>query len=193
MQLAEIHENIQRMRMENASSSRLLGLSKTSSGKVAAERLSVIGGGGVCNSSSNRLSSSCPSLNNDESLENSINNNLQGARKNSTVDFTKEIVPIVHDVKTIIGLLTFTYITGSAMGNETNASVSGHYHAVTPTSSASNRAGRKSNRNNLEKDKGKSKRHAGRQQRRDVMRIFPTPLPKLSSSYFFSLYTQFSL
>ena len=74
------------------------------------------------------------------------------------------------------------------MGNETNASVSGHYHAVTPTSSASNRAGRKSNRNNLEKDKGKSKRHAGRQQRRDVMRIFPTPLPKLSSSYFFSLH-----
>ena len=100
VQLAEIHENIQRMRMENASSSRLLGLSKTSSGKVAAERLSVIGGGGVCNSSSNRLSSSCPSLNNDESLENSINNNLQGARKNSsTVDFTKEIVPMVH-VKT---------------------------------------------------------------------------------------------
>ena len=99
VQLAEIHENIQRMRMENASSSRLLGLSKTSSGKVAAERLSVIGGGGVCNSSSNRLSSSCPSLNNDESLENSINNNLQGARKNSTVDFTQEIVPIVGTCK----------------------------------------------------------------------------------------------
>lgn len=79
VQLAEIHENIQRMRVENASSSRLLGLSKTSSGKVAAERLSVIGGGGVFNSSSNRLSTSCPSLNNDESLENSINNNLQGA------------------------------------------------------------------------------------------------------------------
>ena len=78
VQLAEIHENIQRMRMENASSSRLLGLSKTSSGKAAAERLSVMSGG-VCNSSSTRLSNSCPSLNNDESLENSINNNLQGA------------------------------------------------------------------------------------------------------------------
>ena len=73
------------------------------------------------------------------------------------------------------------------MGNETNASVSGHYHAVTPTSSASNRAGRKSNRNNLEKDKGKSKRHAGRQQRRDVMRIFLTPLPKLSIYRYSSL------
>ena len=78
VQLAEIHENIQRMRMENASSSRLLGLSKTSSGKAAAERLTVMSGG-VCNSSSTRLSNSCPSLNNDESLENSINNNLQGA------------------------------------------------------------------------------------------------------------------
>ena len=69
----------------------------------------------------------------------------------------------------------YDVLTASAIGNETKTSASGHYHAVTPTSSASTRAGRKSNRSNLEKDKGKSKRHAGRQQRRDVMTIFPTP------------------
>ena len=71
------------------------------------------------------------------------------------------------------------------MGNETSASASGHYHQVTPNSSASNRAGRKSNRSNHEKDKGKSKRHAGRQQRRDEIRIFRTPCPNLA---FLSLY-----
>ena len=96
VQLAEIHENIQRMRMENASSSRLLGLSKTSSGKVAAERLSVVGSGGICYSSSNRLSNSCPSLNNDESLENSINNNLQGEFGNSTIKVTHTIILTCH-------------------------------------------------------------------------------------------------
>ena len=46
-------------------------------------------------------------------------------------------------------------------------------------SSSSTRAGRKSNRNNLEKDKGKSKRHAGRQQRRDVkMKINSDTFPE---------------
>ena len=81
------------------------------------------------------------------------------------------------DIVQIIGLTTLKHVTASALGNEGNVSASGHYHAVTPVSSASNRAtGRKSNRSNLEKDKGKSKmRHAGRQQRRDAEQIFLTP------------------
>ena len=66
------------------------------------------------------------------------------------------------------------------MGHETNASsASGHYNAgATPCSSASSRTGRKSNRMNPDKDKSKSKRHAGRQQRRD----HETPRDCLSNS-----------
>ena len=70
----------------------------------------------------------------------------------------------------------------SALGSETIASsaASGHYNAgATPCSSASSRAGRKSNRINADKDKVKSKRHAGRQQRRDHETHLTFPIPKL--------------
>ena len=66
-------------------------LSQTSSGKAAAERLSVVGGGTF---PSARLSNSCPSLNNDEGLENSINNNLQGAR---TPFLAPDFVSFIND------------------------------------------------------------------------------------------------
>lgn len=72
LQLAEIHENIQKMRLENAAEAAAasantaqlpLGLSKPG------------GGGGLIKESlASRLSNSCPSLNNEEALDNVIHN-----------------------------------------------------------------------------------------------------------------------